>query len=109
MFQHGLFTIIHKYYSPEEWKEFADENPECLQNIAASSGTGKGDFERLSSVLSAVPELSFICLDVANGYSQHFVEYVRKVRAEFPSHTIIVSNRRGFHYMRWKRKHQNCS
>lgn len=76
----------------EEWKDFASENAENLKYVAASSGTGKEDFERLSNVLTAVPELSFICLDVANGYSQHFVEYVRKVRAEFPNHTIIVSN-----------------
>ncbi|XP_060815716.1 GMP reductase 1-like isoform X1 [Bombus pascuorum] len=90
--KYGLFTTIHKYYSVEEWKDFASENAENLKYVAASSGTGKEDFERLSNVLTAVPELSFICLDVANGYSQHFVEYVRKVRAEFPNHTIIAGN-----------------
>ena len=84
---------MHKYYTAEEWKDFAVRNPEHLKYVAASSGTGKEDYERLSSVLAAVPELSFICLDVANGYSQHFVEYVRKVRSEYPKHTIIVSKR----------------
>ncbi|KAK1124518.1 GMP reductase 2 [Melipona bicolor] len=88
----GLFTTVHKYYSVQEWKDFATENPKDLKYVAASSGTGNEDFERLSNVLTAVPELSFICLDVANGYSQHFVEYVRKVRAEFPNHTIIAGN-----------------
>lgn len=62
-----------------------------MKIIAASSGTGQGDFERLSDILNAIPGVSFICLDVANGYSQHFVEYVRKVRTAFPNHTIIVS------------------
>uniref|UniRef100_V9IKX4 GMP reductase n=1 Tax=Apis cerana TaxID=7461 RepID=V9IKX4_APICE len=90
--KYGLFTTIHKYYSVEEWTNFAAENPKDLKYVAASSGTGKEDFERLSNVLTSVPELSFICLDVANGYSQHFVEYVRKVRAEFPNHTIIAGN-----------------
>lgn len=56
-----------------------------------SSGTGDNDFERLKNIITAVPDLSFICLDVANGYSQHFVEYLRKVRAVFTTHTIIVS------------------
>lgn len=92
LFQHGLFTTLHKYYSVDEWKQFAVENPDVLPNVAASSGTGESDFERLTQVLQAVPELSFVCLDVANGYSQHFVEYLRKVRSAFPSHTIIVSN-----------------
>ncbi|KAJ8672682.1 hypothetical protein QAD02_003942 [Eretmocerus hayati] len=90
--KHGLFTTIHKYYSVDEWRDFAVKNPDCLGNMAASSGTGNEDFERLSKVLAAIPELPFICIDVANGYSQHFVEYVRKVRSVFPKHTIIAGN-----------------
>lgn len=86
-----MFTAVHKYYSVEEWKKFAEENPKCLSNVAASAGMAQLDFERLSEVLAAVPDIKFICLDVANGYSQHFVDYVRKVRAAFPTHTIIVS------------------
>ena len=34
--------------------------------------------------------MNFICLDVANGYSQFFVEYVQKVRKAYPKHTIMV-------------------
>ena len=29
---------------------------------------------------------------VANGYSQHFVDYVRKVRAAYPKHVILAGN-----------------
>ena len=43
-------------------------------------------------MLENVPEVRFICLDVANGYSQFFVEYVAKVRSAFPSHTILAGN-----------------
>lgn len=85
---------MHKYYTVDEWKSFASESPECLKNIAASSGVSDADFSRLKDVLEAIPGITFICLDVANGYSQHFVEYVRRVRAAFPSHTIIVSTYR---------------
>ena len=35
-------------------------------------------------------QIRMICLDVANGYNQHFVELVRKVRKAFPKHTIMV-------------------
>ena len=58
--------------------------------VAASSGTADGDFEKLSEILNNVEGVNFICLDVANGYSQFFVEYVAKVRKTFPSHTIMV-------------------
>lgn len=39
-----------------------------------------------------MPEVKFICLDVANGYSEHFVEFVKQVRARFPHHTIMAGN-----------------
>ena len=55
-----------------------------------SSGSGKNDLEKMSSILEAVPQIKFICLDVANGYSEHFVEFVKLVRAKFPEHTIMV-------------------
>lgn len=64
--------------------------------LAASSGTADADFERLTEILTNVKDLKFVCLDVANGYSQHFVEYLRRVRAAFPTHTIIVS---GHHHI----------
>lgn len=86
-----MFTAIHKYYTTEQWKEFADENPEVLEHVAVSCGAGEDDFKHLKEVLEIVPQLSFIVLDVANGYMQHFIDFVRRVRSAFPDHTIIVS------------------
>lgn len=40
--------------------------------------------------MDAIPTLDYICVDVANGYSEHFVEFVRLVRKEFPDKTIFV-------------------
>lgn len=40
--------------------------------------------------MEAVPALKYICLDVANGYSEYFVEFVKRVREKFPKHTIMV-------------------
>ncbi|KAG8510996.1 GMP reductase 1 [Galemys pyrenaicus] len=87
--QHSMFTAIHKHYTLDDWKLFAMKHPECLQHIAVSSGSGKNDLEKMSSILEAVPQVRFICLDVANGYSEHFVEFVKLVRAKFPEHTIM--------------------
>lgn len=61
-----------------------------FQYVAASSGIGEGDLVKLSQILEAVPEVSYICIDVANGYSEHFVQFVRDVRKKFPNHTIMV-------------------
>lgn len=61
-----------------------------FQHVAASSGSGKADFEKLCAILEAVPTIKYICLDVANGYSEYFVEFVKTVREKFPKHTIMV-------------------
>uniref|UniRef100_A0A8D1RDY8 GMP reductase n=2 Tax=Sus scrofa TaxID=9823 RepID=A0A8D1RDY8_PIG len=92
MSQHSMFTAIHKHYTLDDWKLFAANHPECLQHVAVSSGSGKNDLEKMSSILEAVPQVKFICLDVANGYSEHFVEFVKLVRAKFPEHTIMAGN-----------------
>lgn len=87
-----MFTTLHKYYTLDEWRHFAENNPSLLPHVAVSSGTSLADYERMCSILNALPDVKYICIDVANGYSQHFVEYVRKVRVEYPHHTIIVSS-----------------
>lgn len=60
------------------------------QHLAVSSGSGVADLEKLCAILEAVPILKYICLDVANGYSEYFVEFVKTVREKFPKHTIMV-------------------
>lgn len=92
MGRHNLFTVVHKHYSVEAWKEFAEANKDILAHVAVSSGMRDDDFIKLKAIIEAVPGLTFICLDVANGYSEHFVAYVKKVREHFPKHTILAGN-----------------
>lgn len=84
-------TTVHKYYQPEEWQAFGESNPEVLAHVAASCGLSDNDLNRLKQILDILPAIRFICLDVANGYSQQFVEHVRRVREAYPNHIIIVS------------------
>uniref|UniRef100_A0A3B4DR67 GMP reductase n=1 Tax=Pygocentrus nattereri TaxID=42514 RepID=A0A3B4DR67_PYGNA len=84
--KHTLFTAIHKHYSLEEWKTFAANHPECLEV------TSKIWLPNLTDWVRSVFDPEYICLDVANGYSEHFVEFVRTVREKFPNHTIMAGN-----------------
>lgn len=91
--KHKLFTAIHKHYSIEDWKSFAKNSPkEILNNIAISTGTGKEDSIKVKQVLEEFPQINFICIDVANGYSEHFVEFVKHMRSEHPKKVIIAGN-----------------
>merc|ERR1712072_1170691 len=48
--------------------------------------------EKLDEVLKSVPQVDFICIDVANGYAEAFVKCIRDVRARYPEKTIIAGN-----------------
>ena len=88
-----IITAIHKHYSIEEWSAFLENSPESIyQYIAISSGTGNADEEKIKEIIGKFPKIDFICIDVANGYSEHFVNFVKKVRADFPDKTIIAGN-----------------
>lgn len=89
--QHSLFTCIHKHYSVEDWLAFVERAPQAVAQVAVSSGSGDEDYIKLKGIVKAVPGLQYICLDVANGYSEHFVSFVRRARKDFPEHTIMVS------------------
>lgn len=91
--QFHMFTCIQKHYTKEEWNAFNAKCPaEDYKYLAITSGTSDKDYERLFRICKENPAIQFICIDVANGYSQHFVEYVRRVRENFPDMTIIAGN-----------------
>jgi len=88
-----LFTAIHKHYTLEEWNSFLkNASPDFYDYIAVSTGTGKEDFEKIQKIITANPLLKFICIDVANGYSEHFVQFLKKTRKQYPDKIIIAGN-----------------
>ncbi|EGD76770.1 GMP reductase [Salpingoeca rosetta] len=89
MSKHKMLVAASKHYEAADWQAQSDD---VLEFMCASSGTGKHDFATLATVLETNPAISFICLDVANGYSEHFVDFVKKVREAFPDKTIMAGN-----------------
>lgn len=89
---HKVLTAIHKFYSQDDWSAFAIEHPEVLPWISASMGSSSEDFKRMQQLLEEVPDIQMIMIDVANGYTEVFVDMVRQVRKEFPSKILICGN-----------------
>lgn len=87
----GCLVAIHKHYSVEDWVKFASENEDVLPFLAVSAGSGK-DFDKLNQILEKIPKIQMICLDVANGYSEAFVQFIQRVRQKWPNHTIMAGN-----------------
>ena len=90
----NIFTCLVKTYSVDKLVEFFGNGlTERTENVAMSIGTSWDDFDKLSAVISKVgPQLKYVCMDIANGYSNHFAEHVKKVREAFPNIVIIAGN-----------------
>ena len=90
----GIFTCLVKTYSVEALVEYFNSNMlERTNNVAMSIGTSDTDFHKLVDVQAEVcDQLKYVCMDIANGYSDHFAAHVRKVREAFPNIVIIAGN-----------------
>ena len=90
----NIFTCLVKTYSADELIEFFDTDDYLRTNyVAMSIGTSDDDWGKLQSVMAmADGNLKFVCMDIANGYSDHFAQHVRKVREAFPNLVIIAGN-----------------
>ncbi|KAE9417393.1 hypothetical protein Angca_009109 [Angiostrongylus cantonensis] len=92
---HKMFTTIHKHYTAIEWELFRNDvlgSNDVFNHIAVSSGISDSDFKKLREICNAISCLDYICIDVANGYSECFIDFIRKIREEFPIHTILAGN-----------------
>lgn len=88
-----ILTAVHKHYSVEEWQAFINNSSaDVLKHVMVSTGTSDADFEKTKQILDLNPALNFVCIDVANGYSEHFVQFVAKAREAWPTKTICAGN-----------------
>lgn len=91
--KHDLQTALHKHYSMEDWRQFLQKKEDAFfERIIVSTGTSGKDFKKLSSLLKICPRIKFLCIDVANGYQESFVDFVKKVRTTFSDKVIIAGN-----------------
>lgn len=87
-----MSVALHKHYALADLlKFFSDE--ELAARTWYSIGMASTDHDKLKQFIKKKPKaISKICLDVANGYSQHFVDFVKRIRDEVPGVTIMAGN-----------------
>lgn len=87
----GLGVALHKHYPLEDLESFFDQ--EGADSVWYSIGMVGADEEKLAAFLKNRPDaIDKLCIDVANGYSEHFVEYVKRIREKLPAITIMAGN-----------------
>ena len=88
---HKLMTALTKQHDINQIGTIYKKNI-FFDSIALSCDTSKDSYNRLNSILKKYPKFKFICIDVANGYSENFSNFVSEVRKKYPKKTIIAGN-----------------
>jgi GMP reductase len=97
MQKHKMMTVITKSTTPEQWKTAAGTGLR-MQSVSVCTGTNvmwdpeAQDYKNMQQVLEMFPDVKMITVDVANAYHQNFVDFIRKVREEYPDKVIIAGN-----------------
>ena len=89
-----IFTCLVKTYSATQLVEFFDDpdKPQRVANVAYSMGITDADHDKWRLVYEQAPDIKYVCIDVANGYSERFLEYVKQFRELYPHIVIIAGN-----------------
>ena len=90
----GLFTCLVKNLQADALVDFfnADNKPR-RENVACSTGITDQDFDKFSAIYRQTgPRLQYLCVDVANGYSERFSDFIKRLRDSYPEIVIIAGN-----------------
>lgn len=94
--QLGCLTCLHKHYDTETLIGFFTNNDTESKHCFISTGITNSDIEKLKHVFTQVQNnhkpLPNVCIDVANGYSESFVNVIKKIRSMYPEIIILAGN-----------------
>ena len=92
-----MMTVITKTTGIDEWRK-AVGNGVRLQSVSVCTGTNvmwdkdATDWKTMQDVLKSFPDIKMITVDVANAYHQNMVDFIKKVRDEYPNKIIVAGN-----------------
>lgn len=95
LLEHRMFTVLAKSYQPVDIHTYISTHPQrniLVDHIAVSTGITDLDHERIDATLKLSRSIRYVCIDVANGYSEKFIDYVARFRELYPHITIIAGN-----------------
>ena len=89
-----IFTCLVKTYSVNELVGFFDvDTNHRKNNVAMSIGILDHDHQKFRNVYEQTGnKLKYVCIDVANGYSERFLKFISEFRKNYPEIVIIAGN-----------------
>ena len=88
--KHKMITAVHKFYTIEDWKQTIDKLDSSY--IAVTVGQSDEDMQLEKNIYELNNYIKFLCIDVANGYREDFINAVKKYRENFKEKIIIAGN-----------------
>lgn len=88
---HRMLTCLQKFYSTRQCSEAWDDGIDP-GHVAITCGSTEDSLELLKKKMATSSELSMICVDVANGYREVFLDFIRDVRKSYSNSIIIAGN-----------------
>ena len=89
--EHQIMTCLTKQHNSKTIKKFSSIK-KIFPHVVLTTGTSDEDYKSLNEILKEYSFFEFICIDIANGYSDHFSKFVSSVRKKYPTKTIIAGN-----------------
>ena len=100
---HGLATALHKHYDEHLLIDFFRALP-ATDTVFYSMGIARVDYEKFHRVNAALTTdtadatdtantgqgIASLCVDVANGYTKSFVDFIHKLREKYPDKTLMA-------------------
>jgi len=95
--EQGIMTCLVKTYDVMELVSFFDVDEHDTNwrtdHVAMSIGITENDINKFRSVYEMTDgKLKYVCIDVANGYTERFVDFVKEFRNNYPRIVIIAGN-----------------
>lgn len=88
--KHRMITCFSKHYDVLDFKEYISKNGELDKNYYMLS-TGIHESKKLDEIIELLSPL-FVCVDVANGYSERVVEYVSELTKRYVNIIFVCGN-----------------
>jgi len=89
---HRLATALHKHYDESALAGFFGKLP-AEGTVFYSMGITGADYEKFHRVKQAAGDaIAYVCVDVANGYTKSFVDFIDRLRKAYPQITIMAGN-----------------
>lgn len=93
MRSYEMMTSLHKHYPLDVLQSYwEDEQSDLTFYTMGITEQDEAKFNQLISNPDINEKLKYICIDVANGYTESFVDFVQKTREKHPDKVIMAGN-----------------